>query len=112
MHIKKLIPLLLLAAATGNGRAEKQTIIVPPQPRTSEPQQEQIEPEVVIRQREDKTIEEYRINGQLYMIKVTPRKGPPYYLIDNDGNGTLESMRTGADLEPDIMIPHWVLFRW
>ena len=75
--------------------------------------QEQIEPEVTIIQREDKTIEEYRVNGQLYMIKVIPRNAPPYFLVDNDGNGSLESRRSGQEsLEPDIMIPQWVLFRW
>jgi len=73
--------------------------------------QEEIEPEVVIIQRKDKTIEEYRVNGRLYMIKVTPKNAPPYFLLDNDGDGTMESRRS-VSLEPDIMIPNWVLFRW
>ncbi len=85
---------------------------VPAPPSLSDQEeQEEIEPEVVIIQREDKTIEEYRVNGQLYMIKVIPKHAPPYYLIDKDGDGTMET-RTATDLEPDIMIPHWVLFRW
>ena len=52
---------------------------------------ESIEPEINIIQKEDRMIEEYRINGQLYMIKVTPHIGHPYYFIDTDGNGYLES---------------------
>jgi hypothetical protein len=51
---------------------------------------EEIEPTVTIRQEEDRTVEEYRFNGQIYMVKVTPKIGLPYYLIDSDGNGMLE----------------------
>jgi len=84
----------------------------PPPPSLSDQEgQEEIEPEVVIIQRDDKTIEEYRVNGQLYMIKVNPKHAPPYYLLDKDGDGTMET-KTATDLEPDIMIPRWVLFRW
>lgn len=68
------------------------------------------EPEVTIIQSEGKRIEEYRVNGQLYMIKVTPVKGPPYYIVDTDGDGTLETRRN--DLAPDMLTPQWILFRW
>lgn len=70
---------------------------------------EAIEPEVTIIQRDDATIEEYRINGQLYMVKVTPVVGPPYYLIDNDGNG---SMETRSNIYNDVTVPQWILFTW
>ena len=83
----------------------------PPASLSDQEGQEEIEPEVVIIQRKDKTIEEYRVNGRLYMIKVTPKNAPPYFLLDNDGDGTMESRRS-VSLEPDIMIPQWVLFRW
>lgn len=68
------------------------------------------EPEVTIIQSEGKRVEEYRVNGQLYMIKVTPRKGPPYYIVDTDGDGVLETRRN--DLAPDVLTPQWILFRW
>lgn len=51
---------------------------------------EEVEPTVTIRQEEDRTVEEYRFNGQIYMVKITPKIGLPYYLIDSDGNGMLE----------------------
>ncbi len=54
-------------------------------------------------------IEEYRVNGLLYAAKITPDVGAAYYLIDRDGDGTLES-RSG-ELE-DIAVPHWVIFSW
>ena len=71
---------------------------------------EGLEPEVTIIRKQDRTIEEYRVNGQLYMIKVTPSKGYPYYLVDADGDGSLETRRN--ELDPRILVPSWVIFRW
>lgn len=71
---------------------------------------EAIEPEVTIIQKEGATIEEYRVNGRMYMVKVTPRKGPPYYLIDQDGDGQMETRKSGIYEEP--VVPQWVIFRW
>ena len=42
-----------------------------------------LEPQVTILKRGTDTVEEYRIGGKLYMIKVTPAHGRPYYLVDN-----------------------------
>ena len=72
--------------------------------------EEEIEPQVTIIQRKDRTVEEYRINGQLYMIKVKPAKGPEYVLVDTDGDGNLETR--SSNLEPNLLIPGWVIFRW
>ncbi len=69
-----------------------------------------LQPDVVIKQDKRGLIEEYRINGRVYMIKVTPKKGPPYYLVDSDGDGELESRKN--ELAPNLLIPSWVLFRW
>ena len=54
-------------------------------------QDEQIEPTVTIREEENQRVEEYRYNGVVYMVKVTPKVGTPYYLIDSDGDGNLET---------------------
>lgn len=66
-------------------------IDAPEQPLPPKVQDEQIEPTVTIREEEDRTVEEYRYNGQVYMVKVTPAVGPPYYFIDTDGDGSLET---------------------
>ena len=66
--------------------------------------------DVVIIQHKDETVEEYRISGRIYMIKVQPGKGVPYYLVDTDGDGKLETHYN--DLTENIVIPQWVLFRW
>jgi len=68
------------------------------------------EPEVTIIHRGQETIQEYRTGNQLYMIKVIPAKGVPYYLVDADGDGSLETRRN--DLDVNAVTPKWVLFRW
>lgn len=67
-------------------------------------------PGVTIIQRGQETVQEYRVGNQLYMIKITPSKGAPYYLVDIDGDGTLETRR--SDLDPEVVTPQWVLLRW
>lgn len=74
------------------------------------PAGEDMEPDVRIIKKDDAMIEEYRMNGQLYMVKVTPGIGLPYYLIDGDGDGRLESKYN--KLDPGIMVPQWMIYRW
>ncbi|MFC3283269.1 DUF2782 domain-containing protein [Litchfieldella rifensis] len=70
-------------------------------------QSESVEPDVTIRQEEDRTIREYRVNGQLYAIEIQPASGPSYYLVDRDGDGNFE--RQEGDR---IAVPEWVLLSW
>lgn len=35
-------------------------------------------------------ISEYRVAGQLRMVRVQPARGPVYYLIDEDGDGHVD----------------------
>ncbi len=74
------------------------------------PAGEEMTPEVKIIKKDNATIHEYRVNDVLYMIKVIPGIGPPYYLIDTDGDGSLESRYN--NLEPGIMVPQWMIYRW
>lgn len=70
-----------------------------------------LEPEVTIRADEKgQKVEEYRVQGKLYMVKITPKSGPAYYLIDRDGDGSFETKHT--DMEQRIAVPKWVLKRW
>jgi hypothetical protein len=66
------------------------------------------EPDVVIRQEGDRTVEEYRVNGFLYAIKVIPKAGPPYYLVAVDDEGNF--MR--SDQPEGMRIPSWKIFEW
>lgn len=65
------------------------------------------EPDVTIRQEGDRTVEEYRVNGFLYAVKVTPKHGKPYFLVRADGDSNF----VRAD-QPDMLIPAWEIFRW
>ena len=55
-------------------------------------------------------IEEYRVAGQLRMVKVTPSRGPVYYLMDENGDGRLDKSK-GAG-EKDISPVYWKLYGW
>lgn len=66
-----------------------------------------LEPQITITNRGEDKVEEYRLNGRLYMIKIIPRIGLPYYLIDNYGDGTFAT-GTGS-LDQHIRPPMWVI---
>ncbi|MBC2691736.1 MULTISPECIES: DUF2782 domain-containing protein [Pseudomonas] len=66
------------------------------------------EPQVTIRTEGDKTIQEYRQNGFLYAIKVTPKGGVPYFLVRADGT---DANFIRSD-QPDMLIPAWKIFEW
>ena len=66
------------------------------------------DPDVTIRQDGDKTIQEFRQNGFLYAIKITPKNGKPYFLVRADGS---EGNFIRAD-QPDMLIPSWEIFSW
>ncbi len=68
------------------------------------------QPEVNIIHRENMLIEEYRINGRLRYVKITPKKGKPYYLVDRDGDGELETRFSDLDGVPPIN--EWILLEW
>lgn len=63
-------------------------------------------PQVTIEKREGETVEEHRVNGKLYLIKVTPEHGVPYYLIDREGDGNFSRETMGI---PDSSVPMWVI---
>ncbi|MFP5350750.1 MAG: DUF2782 domain-containing protein [Gammaproteobacteria bacterium] len=65
------------------------------------------EPEVTIQTRGTEIHEEYRYNGQLYMVKVTPAHGRPYFLIFDERGASRRS-----DLEPETTVPSWVIKRF
>ena len=76
----------------------------PPPEIASDPE---LEPQVTIVRRPTETIEEYRVNGRLTMIKVIPRTGRPYYLVADGTDGTFirrDSLDTG------VKVPMWLLF--
>ena len=85
--------------------------VVPQEPLPPKVQDEQLEPTVTIREEEDRRIEEYRLNGRIYMIKVTPKNGIPFYYIDMDGDGQLELDMDQQALNP-VQPVHWKIKEW
>lgn len=72
-------------------------------------QQDAVEPDITVREEEDRTIREYRANGQLYAIEVQPAVGPSYYLVDDDGDGDFQR---SDNHDERIAVPSWVLISW
>lgn len=110
--MRRFIPVLLLAAAFPIG-AQNNTPqplpAVPPPPPGMEAFDAALEPQVTIVQSERETREEFRVKGKLYMIKVTPAVGKPYYLVDNQGDGNfVESGTIGPVNKP----PMWIIHSW
>lgn len=99
-------------AAAGDQAVKEGEFSEAPMPPTLPPQTqsgEALEPEVSIRTTEKETIEEYRIGGKLYMVKIIPDAGPAYYLIDSNGDGELD---VREDEITKSAVPQWVLFSW
>jgi len=118
MHLIFLVSLLGLAApATAQSTQPSNLQEAPPPPELPElplepPNVEDPlleEPQVVIKKRGEDRIEEYSLNGRIYIIKVTPRIGLPYYLFDDTWDGV--SFGDGT-LEDGIRPPMWVIYRF
>lgn len=76
-----------------------------PSPVTGDPS----EPDITIREEGERTVYEYRIKGHLYMVKIQPRVGPPYYLFDDNNDGVMDV----HDQPPgDISVNQWLIFSW
>ena len=100
--------LTLGLAAHADDKAKEDLLVPPPPPKLQSGQA--IEPEVTIIKKKDATEEAYSINGQVYAVKITPVDGPAYYLVDTDGDGSLET--TQNDIERGLNVPKWILFSW
>ena|SRR3982750_954020 len=96
------------AQAPANDRG-LQPLPEPPAPPPGLELDPSLEPQITIQRRGTETIEEFRIQGRLYMVKVTPAHGVPYYLIDEYGRGDFtrrDSYDTGT------RVPMWVIHQF
>ncbi|HFD12626.1 MAG TPA: DUF2782 domain-containing protein [Crenotrichaceae bacterium] len=66
--------------------------------------------DVRIYHEDKKTIYEYRVNGELFLIKVVPEIGPTYFLTDADGDGVVDEQTQGPT--SGMKIHQWKLFSW
>jgi hypothetical protein len=73
---------------------------------------EQVEPEVRIHEDEKgNLVEEYRQDGRVYMVKVTPKVGLPNYYSDDDGDGQLEMQESDRAANP-VKPVYWKVREW
>ncbi|MCL6556300.1 MAG: DUF2782 domain-containing protein [Burkholderiales bacterium] len=112
--MRRALPLLffLTQAAIAEERALPKDLAPVPEPPPPPPGYElnpDLEPEVTIRQRGEEQVEEFRIGGKLYMMKITPRYGKPYYLVDDKGDGTFVRM---DNLDSGTRVPRWVIHQF
>ncbi|MEJ1437898.1 MAG: DUF2782 domain-containing protein [Candidatus Sedimenticola sp. (ex Thyasira tokunagai)] len=79
---------------------------IPPQVESGEV----LEPDVNIVEDSRGRVERYSVNGRVFMEKITPAAGPPYYLLDSNGDGVMDVRE--EDHPTHTAIPQWVLFSW
>ena len=83
MRIPRLPALLLLAGLSGCASTAD----------TSATAGVEIPPDAVETTRTESNgdiVSEYRVSGRLAAVKITPARGPVYYLTDSDGDGRID----------------------
>ena len=100
------LPLVVAAARPANLEPLPDDAPPPPQVGADAPT---TEPQVTIVEHDSTTFEEYRINGRLYKIKVIPKVGAPYYLIDDQGANVWRRY-DGPDTA--VQVPRWVILEF
>jgi Protein of unknown function (DUF2782) len=104
-----VLPALALAADKARPTDLQPLEEVQPPPNTLDSADDStLEPQITIRKKGKETVEEYRINGELYMMKITPEHGVPYYMHKADQNGGW--LNDGPN--PPLSVPKWVIFRF
>lgn len=66
-------------------------------------------PAVTIKPSGEGRVVEYRSHGKLYMLKVIPKVGKPYYLIDQKGDGQFARQDS---LDSGMRPPMWIIKEW
>ena len=116
--MRQLLALVLLTAAFGaaaqtGARARPPGTMpldeLPPPPAMVE-SDPALESQISIRTEGDQTVQEYRVQGKVYMQRVTPRHGRPYVLMDHKGDGTFT--RQDNTLDNGVRVPQWVLLEF
>lgn len=106
--MRRLI-LVLLSAVALNVAAQTRPPKLEPIPEPPPPaglSNESMEPQVTITKRGEDKVEEFRMGGKLYMLKVTPPHGVAYYLVDNVGDG---SWIRQDSRDSGLRVPMWVI---
>ena len=99
---------LLLAFLSFNAMAQRKPPAMEPIPEPPPPAEPGVEqPEVRIPVPSGDKVEEIREGGRVVMLKVTPKNGKPYYLVDTTGAGQWQRRET---LDDGIRVPMWPIW--
>lgn len=104
-----LFCIVLPVAAQTTSPKDLQPLPEPPPPPPGLELEPSLEPQVTIIKRAGETVEEFRIGGRLYMMKITPATGAPYYLVDQMGNGQFTRLN---NIDTGIHPPMWVIHQF
>lgn len=104
-----LATLACLSLSAYAAQPEAPAKVEPPPPPPMVAEEAPGEPQVTITKEADQTVEEYRANGRLYMIKITPKHGVPYYLVDDQGDGKFSRQES---LDSGFRVPRWIIKRF
>ena len=107
--MRRLLPLLFAIVAlnvAAQTRPPKLEPIPEPPPPPPGLANDALEPQVTISRRGEDKVEEFRVAGKLYMQKVTPPHGEPYYLVDTSGDG--QWVRQDSK-DAGLRVPMWVI---
>jgi hypothetical protein len=93
--MRYLFPLSLIFLPLAVYAVDKDPVDVPEPPDLPARIQsgEEMPPDITIIHKGEDTIQEYRRNGQLYMVKITPQIGPAYYMLDTNGDGVMDAQK-------------------
>ncbi len=108
----RILTLLFISCLSAAAYAESAALPEPkplPPPPALDPGEAPDEPQVTIKKDKEQTVEEFRSHGKLYMIKITPKHGKPYYLIDDRGDGKFARQES---LDSGLRVPVWVIHKF
>lgn len=106
MRIVSFVTLICLSLSSYAAQPEAPAKAEPPPPPRMTTDEGIDEPQVNIIKQTEQTIEEYRVGGRLYMIKITPKHGAPYYLVDDRGDGKFARQES---LDSGFRVPRWII---
>ena len=106
--VQVISALLLISAANSFAIAADPSRAEVPRPpeMSSKPYNDELEPTVTIKTEGDREVEEYRVRGRLFALRVKVKGAPAYWLVDMDGSGR---MLPGQGIGPTISVPKWVI---
>ena len=106
--IRSIVFLSLASIAQAQAPAPTKDVPIPP--KEPPPVGDEGIPQVSIRSSENgDRVEEYRQNGKVTMVKVTPKNGVPYTLYDDDKDGRLD--RSDAE-KNDVSPVYYTIYEW